>query len=511
MKIWIKQYYKDILFFIALIIVISSVILPKSLNDLDEIWNYSFAKNIADNLVPYKDFNMVPTPLLPLICGFFLKILGDELIVMRLLAILLISFLFFISYLILKKLKVNQVFAILASFFIFLLLKDYICIDYNFALLCVTLLIIYIEIIYFQKNNNYFERSKWFYFWIGILSGICILFKQTTGIFVSLVTVFYPILLLNNKSELKKYLKTSLFKILGIAIPVILLFIYLLLNNALYDFIDYTILGIKTFTNSIPYTSLIESSNIAIKLLSIFMPIFILVIGIYILIKKERTLFNFYCYGIASLVVAFPISDNIHFLIGVFPFIILLSYFSFIILKFILSKLQNKKVYYFIKEMSKCTVLLFLVYYLIYSFTPIASYFSDTSKYHSIEHYKLIPISESLLNKINTIDDYILSQNNKVYILDAEASIYMISINQYNKNYNLFNRGNLGSKGELGIIEEIKNFEPGTKLLIRNNNYSKNWQTPMDVINYIESNLTKVDEVSIFDVYEINNSISSDL
>lgn len=501
MKIWIKQYYKNILFFVAILIIVSSIILPKPLNDLDEIWNYSFAKNVADNLVPYRDFNMVPTPLLPFICSVFLRILGNELIVMRLLAILLISFIFFISYLILKKLKVNSFFSALCLFIIFLLLNDYICIDYNFAVLGTLLLIIYIELCHFEKNNNYFEHSKWFYFGIGIFSGTCILFKQTTGIFISLVTIFYPVLLLHG-NEFKKYLKTSLYKILGIAIPIVILFIYLLLNNALYDFIDYTILGIKTFTNSIPYTSLIESSNIAIQLLSIFMPIFILVIGVYLWIKKERKLFNFYCYGIASLVVAFPISDNIHFLIGIFPFMILFSYFSFVILKFILSKLKNKKIYYFIKEVSQYTILIFLLYYFINSFTPIATYITDTSKLHNIEHYKLIPISESLLNKINTIDEYILSQSNKVYILDAEASIYMISINKYNKDFDLFNKGNLGSKGEDGIIEEIKSFEPNTKLLVRNNNYSKNWQTPMDVINYIENNLTKIDEISIFDVYE---------
>ncbi len=501
MKIWIKQYYKNILFFVAILIIVSSIILPKPLNDLDEVWNYSFAKNVADNLVPYRDFNMVPTPLLPFICGIFLRILGNELIVMRLLAILLSSFIFFISYLILKKLKVNSFYSALCPFIIFLLLNDYICIDYNFAVLCTLLLIIYIELCHFEKNNNYFEHSKWFYFGIGILSGTCILFKQTTGIFISLVTIFSPVLLLHG-NEFKKYLKTSLYKILGIAIPIVILFIYLLLNNALYDFIDYTILGIKTFTNSIPYTSLIESSNIAIQLLSIFMPIFILVIGIYLWIKKERKLFNFYCYGIASLVVAFPISDNIHFLIGIFPFMILFSYFSFVIIKFILLKLKNKKIYYFIKEMSQCTILIFLLYYFINSFTPIATYITDTSKLHNIEHYKLIPISESLLNKINTIDEYILSQSNKVYILDAEASIYMISINKYNKDFDLFNKGNLGSKGEDGIIEEIKSFEPNTKLLIRNNSYSKNWQTPMNVINYIENNLTKIDEISIFDVYE---------
>ena len=45
----------------------------------------------------------------------------------------------------------------------------------------------------------------------------------------------------------------------------------------------------------------------------------------------------------------------------------------------------------------------------------------------------------------------------------------------------------------------------GTKLLIKNDTYNKNWQTPMEVINYIKNNLNKISEISIFDVYEIKN------
>ena len=101
------------------------------------------------------------------------------------------------------------------------------------------------------------------------------------------------------------------------------------------------------------------------------------------------------------------------------------------------------------------------------------------------------------------IQNYIISENNNVYILDSEAAIYMISLDKYNKDFDMFNKGNLGSKSEKGIIEEINNFSSGTKLLIKNNKYSKNWQTPMEVIKYIENNFSKIGEISIFDIYEI--------
>ena len=87
---------KSIIFFGAMFIAILSVILLKPLLDLDEIWNFNCARNISDGLIPYKDFNMVATPLMPIICGIGLLIFGKELIVMRVFAVILMCLIFFI-------------------------------------------------------------------------------------------------------------------------------------------------------------------------------------------------------------------------------------------------------------------------------------------------------------------------------------------------------------------------------------------------------------------------------
>ena len=318
---WLKLNYFNILLFIFILIIVSSVILPKNLNNLDEIWNYSFAKNIVNGLVPYRDFNMVVTPLLSFICSLFLFIFGNELIIMRILATILISFIFFMSFIILRKLNVNKYISLISIFLLFLILKDYICIDYNFAILAVTLLLIYLDLKHYLKNSNYFENSFIYIFLTGLLCGICILFKQSTGVLISFANIFYPILFVKNKMDLKKYFKLTFIKIIGIIIPVFLLIIYLILNNAFYDFIDYTILGIKTFSNSISYFSLVKSNNIYIKVTSILLPLFILFTTIYLYIKKEKKLYGFWCYAIASLIVIYPIADNIHFLIGNFIYL----------------------------------------------------------------------------------------------------------------------------------------------------------------------------------------------
>ena len=69
-----KKRIHNLLLFILIFISILSTIILNPLNDLDEIWNYNFARNIANGLVPYKDFNIVVTPLLSIICGIILKI-----------------------------------------------------------------------------------------------------------------------------------------------------------------------------------------------------------------------------------------------------------------------------------------------------------------------------------------------------------------------------------------------------------------------------------------------------
>ena len=58
---------KHIFFFILLFILFlvwNLLFIPVN---LDEIWNYGFTHNIYSGLVPYKDFNMVLTPLFPMI------------------------------------------------------------------------------------------------------------------------------------------------------------------------------------------------------------------------------------------------------------------------------------------------------------------------------------------------------------------------------------------------------------------------------------------------------------
>ena len=486
-----------------MLFIIAPVFLEKPISNLDELWNYNFASNIANGLIPYRDFNMLQTPLLPFIAGFILKLFSNELIVMRILGILFITFLFYLIYRIFKLLKINSFFSFFSLFLIFILLKDYLCIDYNFLVLIFTLLIIYLEIKYYLKNN---KKILSFYFFenlsIGILAGCSILLKQSTGLLISIIAVGFKILMVKNKNDFKLFLKIFFARILGILIPILLFVIYLILNHALYDFTNYTILGIKTFSNKICYTVLINSNNIAIKILSIFIPVFIILSGFYIARKKEIISIILFFYSLGSLIVIYPIADNIHFLIGIIPTLLLLFYFIFNILKIIYNKMQNKFII-FIKELLRASIFLSFIIFSLFGLAKIMNYISLNKNIINFEHFNYITMPEEQLKRIHLVDSYMIDQNNPVYILDADAALYMIPINRYYKDFNLFLKGNLGSKGEDGQIEKINQLKTGSQILIKNDNYKRNWQTPEKVISYIKNNLNKIGEISLFDIYEI--------
>ena len=494
----------DIVIFIYFFILIAATILTKSLNNLDELWNYNFASNIAKGNLPYGDFNMVQTPLLAIVCGFILKIFGNELIVMRIIAILLNTIIIFLVYKILKLLKINKHIVYLSLTGIYLVYFDYFCLDYNFAVLLVALLSLYLEIKSLNKDGKILSFNIKKEIVLGILVGTSILFKQTTGLFLSLVFIFYKLLIVRGKEQWKTIGKIIAIRTIGVLVPIILLVVYLVANNIWMEFLDYTIYGIKTFSNKISYINLLIIYELPVKILSALVPTIIIYMYFVSVVKgikleEQKNIFILFAYSVACFIVAFPISDSIHFLIGSMPAIISLIYVIWIDIKKIKLK---QELTVFIKEFIKAFSILAICYFIVLALTLIGIYFTNYSNFSSMKHFRFI--QSGLDNKIAEIDEYILEQNSrgkKVYILDATACIYMIPLDKYNKDYDMFLKGNIGARGEEGQIEKLKN-EENIVILIMNENYSRNWQNPENVRKYIIENWNKIGEISTFDIYE---------
>lgn len=498
----------------GLFFMVASVIFNKPIESLDELWNYNFARNMADGLVPYLDFNMLQMPLLPMIGALFLRLVTNEMIVLRLLGSILATGILWQFCKVLEKLEINKYLSILFTLGLFWLMQDYFCWDYNFAILFLVLTILRWEL------SDSLQEKKWKReLGIGILAGLCITFKQSTGMLIAVAVVGYKILEIHNKGELKQCCKTAGIRIVGVCIPVIVILGYILVKGAFTSFIDYAFLGIKTFSNSIPYSSLWEQSERVIKVLSILVPIGLLGLLINYLVYRirnklkeslltaEKKFLTLFAYGIASFFVAFPISDKIHFLIGAVVGLIGIIYQIFRILQKGGSFLETKtekylKIEKFLSDFIQCASCLMLVFFLYKGIGGMTDYGKIAGDYQEFNHYRGIPISEGLASRIENVNTWIQKQEQEVYILDAEASLYHIPLNQYQKDYDMFLKGNLGGKGEQGQIEKLAK-EENVLVLIRKEEISRNWQNPEEVRKYIINHYEKVGSIAIFDIYEI--------
>lgn len=495
---------KDIIYIILLILsivtILSVTILQKELNNLDEIWNYNISKNFAEGKLPYKDFNFVQMPGFFIMVSLFLRV-SNQLIIMRMLAIILCSGIVFLVYKILLEYKINKSIAYFLSIGIAWIYMEYFALDYNFLNLFITLLMIYIE----KKNIG--NNSKKYNIAMGILAGFSFIVKQTTGAAIILAFLLTKLLEINKK-QLKEILKTVFLRCIGISIPIIVFMIYLTINNIWSDFINYTILALPTFNNKLPYVGLLASSKILIKIFSIVVPAYFIGLTVECILKKDKKYINLLCYGLASFIIIFPISDDVHFLIGSMPALIGII----CVASELIGKLANKKINEeIIKILSRllriitCTIIIAIIMLKGWELINICN---ENLKFNQLEHFKYIPISKNLENIINNVSEYVLKNEKlgrQTYILEGEACIYMIPINKYNKDYDMFLKGNLGKAGEEGQIEKIKKLE-NANILIFHNPEARNWQTPTKVLNYVETNLTKVGSISNFDIYATQES-----
>lgn len=394
-----------------------------------------------------------------------------------------------VSFKIFKELKLNIKWSILSSALLFLFIKDNFYIDYNYAILFITLVLIYAEL----KYKNCGARYNLL---IGLLAGATILLKQSTGIIISVITVIY---LLAEKRD-NQTLKAVTYRVCGVLIPCIILLIYLLATNSMSSFIDYCVLGIGTFKNSISYLKLLRGGDLN-AFLGMIAPVTLVILFVVNIvnikqkkIKSNASYLILFVNAVAEFTVLYPIADKVHFVIATFPSILITLYY---ICKKI-QEIKNIKVSIFIEHFMNIITISFVGILILQAINDIYLYTQMDKSV--LNHFSNIPISSTLQDRIIEVDEYIKDEERDVYILDSEAAVYMIPLDKYNKDFDMFLKGNLGSASEEGQIEKIKNME-NALILIKNDKMALNWQTPTKVIEYVKTNLKKIGTVSFFDVY----------
>lgn len=409
----------------------------------DEIWNYGFGYNIAFGLVPYRDFNMVLTPLYSMFVSIFIRLFGHHLYSIHIFNSIILSSLILICY---HKLGIKSL-----LFFPFIFLVSY----PGYNLFCVFVMILLLVLL----DSNLKRKDTIIAFLVGLL----FLTKQTIGVCLFLPMMYY------SKNKIK-----DLFVFL---IPILLLIIYLLVNNALYDFINYCFLGLFEFCDS----------NKIYMFLIIEIVVCLIIIFYFVKSKfKNKKLF----YILMFQVVTVPIIDDYHFMIGLLP---VLYYFLLVI------KIPKFKIkYYFIMVCYFCFMLDFHVQG--YGFEQ---FYSDKTSY--LYGRNVSTFLEDKTLKITKYIDNIKDDYDYVYLFSSVSYYIKLNANYPLSKYDLINNGNMGYNGANRYIDEIDSFCANNKCAFILNKYEipadGYVQTNIDILNHIPEHYSLVDNVDNFDIY----------
>ena len=184
--------------------------------------------------------------------------------------------------------------------------------------------------------------------------------------------------------------------------------------------------------------------------------------------------------------------------------VISIIYIVYSLIHILYSYIKYEKLIFAIKVFIQAFSIMVFIIYISYSMTTLKSYIVNLRENQNVNHFKGILIDNDLANRINIVGEYLLEKEKEgktVYILDSMSAIFTIPMDRYYKNYDMFNLGNFGGRGEDGIIEDLKNTD-NLLVLIRKDSLPKNWQHPYKVTDYAIENFEKIDEIDIYDVYE---------
>lgn len=481
---------KDSVLLGILFLITIGIVENYNLDVTDELWNFQNIYKIYNGFGIYEGANIIITPLFFYIGNLIFKIFGANFFVFRLYNCILVTILFFMIYKVLKELIKNRKISFIITMLVILYGKFFIIslgANYNTMALVIVLIGIYLLITNKIKNMQLVQ---------GIITGFIFFTKQNIGVYYGLAYFIYIISTFDKKNEEIKDICKNMFKyFLGILLVGFLFLMELILNNKIYGFIDYAILGMSEFS--------IKNIGIEWNNFIFFISIFILnIIVTKFLIKKGtlnevevKNLKILLPFSIILAIWAFPIFNKGHIMFGIIISVINLLYCAFIMFKDIIK--ENRII--------KITFYGLIICLLIFSANNLSKWYKIvTSEGYQIEYhdpYFGAIISNEQYKDIEEVTSYIKKSEKNTIILSERAGLYMVPLNRSNGKFDLPLLGNLGQKGEDGLIEEIQELE-NIRILIYKEKGNKSDQEPEKAITYVMENWIKIESINEFDVYE---------
>lgn len=418
-----------IIIFIATFFV-TYVFLPVN---CDEVWIYGFVHNIYRGMIIYRDFNVITTPLYYFVGSCFLRIFGDYMISLAIFNSILAALMFLMLF--------NSI-----KFKAFIVLPTILVLYPNgYNLLALFLLIVILFLVDKKKDDD---------FYVAFLLGLLFITKQNLGIFLLIPYLYY------SKKKIKGFIV--------FLIPFALVCVYLVYNNAFYNFIDYCFLGLFDFGVNNNYCN--------------YFVFFSEIIIVFFLMKyffeskfKDKSIF----YILMFQFMLYPWCNLEHFFVALFP-----------VLFYFLKKINN--MYFLI-------IITFFVYYTDFSFFVSKDF--DISLNDNVFYLKNV---DDLPILTDVIHNYLDDEDN-YYFTGYYGYVYKLYFKDTITKYDLWNEGNMGYKGLDRSIYEIDTFCKEEKCVFVADVFSDpsiNKQAQNGKFyNYVIDNYNLIDKYKYFHIY----------
>lgn len=485
----LKKRWKDIVVFAAIFIFVLTCNVTYTQIENDNIWNFHMIQKITLGYIPYKEINMIITPLFHFIGALFMKILGTNFFTFNIYGAVILAILGTTFYQFLKKVTTNKALRWLGMSFVIWGFSTVFLPNYNTFVVLFPLLLLFLE----WKREEWIkkeqpEKIKKIDIGIGIVMAFGILTKQTIGGVFSIVYLIY--LLIHDKIKLQKINWQAIgYKILGACLIGILFLIYLLMTGSLLDFFDLCFGGILDFAQKNRTGSFFTWETSVILGISFFC-------FLYFKIKKEDTkILLLGLFSITSLFFIYPLINTYHLVTSLMLPSVTLIYILDLILNQI-EKEASKKIF---NRVSGCIGVVIIGYILILWCNRCYT-FESIKVPEDLLQYQGLMAKEEEFEKIKKVMQYIQEKEKEgyqVYVMSADAAKYMIPLERNNNKFDLMLQGNLGYKGEERLIAEIKEIE--NPLFLKQEELT--YQESETIDKFIKENYQIIDKIDTMIVY----------
>ena len=477
----------NIIVFILFFLVSLGICLNIYLEANDEIWNFQNVYKMYNGFKIYEEINVIITPLFFWCAEILFRILGANLCIFRICHCLLMATLFLYTYKILKKLKLPKTVSIVTVLFIalqefFLLIRT--SFNYNNMALLFFVIGVYYLIEEKTRKNTFIQ---------AVITILIILTKQNIGIYYLIGNIIYISIskesIKNKFKELSKYLSIIL-------LGGIVFILYLIINNNLFNFFNYTFGGISEFANE---NFIFDSSGIVymigITIINIIVSILFIKKNLFSEKQKENIKILF-IFSIMLSIICYPIFNWTHIIMGTYLMVINLIYMLYILFE------DFKESIIKILKIANGIIILGMIIFSCYNmYIWISEITNNDYPYTWKDPFFGGIIVKEEYEKNEKVLKYIETNDKNVVVFSNKAALYMIPLKRNNGDFDLPFKGNLGVKGEDGLIEKVNSMKNVQFLIFKKEDESM-YQESTKVKDYIKNTKKYVGEIEGFEIYE---------